>query len=167
MLWAEDAFLPWVPAWTMQGCGQMKRIWRVGIVKDTTKPMLGLHGLHVASRGLPNVEIAALVDSNTENLEEAMETTRAKRRYVSCMEMLDEEELDIIVLCSRHPNDHFGQIKAAAEKGVHVYCEKPLTVSLAEADHIGEIAKEHHIKICMAHPGRYGLAFRAMKRTFV
>ena len=50
-----------------------------------------------------------------------------------------------------------------AEAGCHIYCEKPLTASLREADEIVALAERHQIRICMAHPARYALAFRTMK----
>ena len=78
--------------------------------------------------------------------------------------MLDKENPDIVVLCSRHPFDHLPLIKAAAVRGINIYCEKPMTVSLKEADLIIELAEKHHIKICVAHPGRYALPFRTMKQ---
>ena len=141
----------------------MNKTWKIGIVKDTSKPMLGLHGLHNAFRGLPGCETVAHVDSNPENIEQKMAYTGAKKHYLNYLEMLDNEKPDIAVLCSRHPGDHFEQIKAAAERGIHLYCEKPMTVSLKEADAIIELAETHHIKICMAHPARYAATFRTMK----
>jgi predicted dehydrogenase len=140
------------------------KTWRVAVVKDTSKPMLGLHGLHAAFRGLPNVDVVAHVDSNTENLEQKMGFTCARRHYETLPEMLASEAPDIVVLCSRHPGDHLPQIEAVAEAGCHVYCEKPLSASLLEAYRIVEIAEEAGIRICMAHPSRYALAFRTMKR---
>lgn len=137
--------------------------WKIAIVKDTSKPMLGLHGLHVAFRGLPNVEVVALVDSNTQSLDLKLAITQAKRHYISYEQMLVNEQPDIVVLCSRHPQDHFPAIKTAIDHGVHVYCEKPMTLSLDEADQIIELANRHQIKIGMAHPARYALAFRTMK----
>ena len=82
--------------------------------------MLGLHGHQVAFRGLPGVEISALVDSKTEGLDEILALTRAQRHYRSYQDMLDKEDLDVVVLCSRHPYDHWPQIQAAAARGVHV-----------------------------------------------
>lgn len=140
----------------------MKKIRRIAVLKDTSKPMLGLHGLHTAFRGLPDVDVVAHVDSNPENIQRKMSYTGAKHHYTDYLEMLDKEHPDIVILCSRHPYDHFSQIKAAAERGIHIYCEKPMTVSLEEADLIIELAERHHIKICMAHPARYALAFRTM-----
>lgn len=141
----------------------MAKTWKIGIVKDTSKPNLGLHGLHTAFRGLPNVDVAAHVDANTEDLEQKMAYTGAKRHYVTLPDMLANEDIDIVVLCSRHPYDHFEPIQAAAEAGCHIYCEKPLSANLLEVDRIVEIAEQHRIRICMAHPGRYALIFRAMK----
>lgn len=138
--------------------------WRVAILKDTSKPMLGLHGLHVAFRGLPNVEVVAHVDSNSENIQEKMAYTQARRHYTDYLEMLDKERPDIVVLCSRHPGDHFPQISAAAERGCHVYCEKPMTADLREADHIARLVEQHRIKLCVAHPARYAPAYLTMKK---
>ncbi len=141
----------------------MAKTWRIAIVKDTSKPMLGLHGLHTAFRGLPNVDIVGHVDANEEHIDQKMAVTGARRHYTSLEKMLDSEAPDIVVLCSRHPYDHLGQIQAAAEAGCHIYCEKPLTANLREADRIVEIVEEKQIRICMAHPGRYALEFRTMK----
>ncbi len=141
--------------------------WKIAIANDTSKPMLGLHGLDNAFRGLPDVEIAAHFDSNIDNIKEKLDYTGAKRHYLSYTEMLDREKPDIVSLCSRHPYDHFEQIKAAAERGIHIYCEKPMTISLEEADQIIRLAEKHRIKICMAHPARYSLAFRTMKEMVI
>ncbi len=141
----------------------MKTTWKIGIVKDRARPMLGLHGHQVAFLGLPGVEIAALADSCTEGIGEILSMTRAKRHYTDYREMLEREALDIVVLCSRHPADHFPQIEAAAERGVHVYCEKPMTVSLREADRIVDLCERSRIKVCVAHPARYDPAYLTMK----
>ncbi|MFW5868543.1 MAG: Gfo/Idh/MocA family protein [Armatimonadota bacterium] len=140
------------------------KAWRIAVVKDTSTPMLGLHGLHVAFRGLPNVDVVAHVDANTDDLARKMSATRARRHYATLPEMLASDSPDIVVLCSRHPHDHLPMIKACAEAGSHVYCEKPMTASLLEADRIVEIAEQAGIHVCMAHPSRYALAFRTMKR---
>ncbi|MBD3293479.1 MAG: gfo/Idh/MocA family oxidoreductase [Armatimonadia bacterium] len=126
--------------------------------------MLGLHGLHTAFRGLPNVDVVAHVDPDGEDLEEKMAWTGARNHYASIAEMLDSQSPDIVVLTSRHPHDHLPQIETVARAGCHVYCEKPLTASLFEADRIVELAERNGVRICMAHPCRYAPAFRTMKR---
>lgn len=142
----------------------MNRIWKIGIVYDTSGPHLGGHDTHLAFRGLPDTEVVALADSNTEHLKERMEAIRAKRHYTSFLEMFDREKPDIAVLASRSPADHVVQIKAAAERGIHVLCEKPMTNDLQEADELIRLAEKHRIKIAVALLARHALVFRTMKR---
>lgn len=140
------------------------RHWKVAIVKDKSKHMLGLHGMHVAFRGIPNVEVIGLVDGSTSNIYEKLAQTEARRHYLSCEALLENEKPDIVVLTSRLPSDHLEQIRFFAENGCHIYCEKPLTAFLHEADEIVGIAERNKIKISMAHPCRNGLGFMTMKR---
>jgi predicted dehydrogenase len=142
----------------------MNRHWKVAVVKDTSKPMLGGHGLQVAFRGLPGVEIVAHVDSNTQDLGPKLAQTGAKRHYATCAAMLAHETPDIVILCSRHPGDHLEQVRRIAVKGCHLYCEKPVSVLLTEADEMVRIAETSRIKFAMAHPARHDLGFLTMKR---
>jgi predicted dehydrogenase len=141
----------------------MKKVWKIGIVKDTSKRMLGLHGLHMAFYGLPDCEVVALVDSNPENIEGKLAQVQAQRHYVTLEGMLEKETPDIVVLTSRHPGDHLEQIRQVAERGCHIYCEKPISVFPEEAYAIAHIVKSSGVKLAMAHPARHDLAFRTMK----
>ena len=147
-----------------QGYADNTKQWKVAIVKDKSKKMFGLHGMHVAFRGIPNVEVVGLVDGSTSNIEAKLAQTQAARHYLSCESLLKNEKPDIVVLTSRLPDDHLEQIRLFAENGCHIYCEKPLTAYLHEADEIVQIAEKNKIKIAMAHPCRNGLGFVTMKR---
>lgn len=138
--------------------------WKLAIVMDKSKKTLGFHGMHVAFRSFPDVEVVAHVDGSSDNIEQKLKQTRAKRFYTGIDEMLDKETPDIVMLTSRLPGDHLEQIRRVAEKGCHIYCEKPLTANLEEADEIIRISEEKKIKIGMAHPCRYNLGFVTMKR---
>ena len=142
----------------------MDRLWKIGIVYDTKKIYLGGHDTHLAFRGLPNTEVVALADSNAEKLEERMAAIRAKRHYTDFIEMFDREKPDIAVLASRSPEDHFVQIRAAAERGIHILCEKPMSNDLEEADELIRLAEQHNVKIAVALLARHALVFRTMKR---
>jgi len=138
--------------------------WKVAIVMDTSQPGLGGHGLHLACRGLPHVAVVAHVDSNTNDVEKKLTQTLAQRFYSSIEAMLEKEMPDIVVLTSRLPGGRLEHIRQVATKGCHIYCEKPLTAYLHEADEIVHIAEKHKINIAMAHPCRNGLGFVTMKR---
>ncbi len=135
----------------------MSKIWKIGIVHDTGVKGKGGHGLHLAFHNLPGVEITALADSNPAG----WPAVNAQRNYTTYQEMLEKEKLDILVLWSRLPGDHFEPIKMAVAKGIHVICEKPLTASLREAD---ELIRLGRVKIAVAHLGRHAAVFRTMKK---
>jgi predicted dehydrogenase len=142
----------------------MSQRWKIAVLKDSSKPMLGGHGLQVAFRGLPGVEMVALVDSNRDHLDFKLAQTGAARHYTDYATMLEKEKPDIVILCSRHPADHFEQASLAMKQGCHVFCEKPVSVLLPEADAMVRLADECGVKFGMAHPARHDAGYRTMKR---
>ena len=142
----------------------MAKQWRVAVAFDTTQIFLKGHGTHLAFVGLPGVEHVALADPNHEGLEKRMCELGAKRHYDDYLEMLDREQPQIVVLGSRLPEDHDVQIRAAVERGIHVFCEKPMTSDLRVADELIAFAKKHNVKIAVAHLARHALVFQTMKR---
>lgn len=142
----------------------MAEKWRVAVAFDTTQIFLKEHGTHLAFVGLPGVEHVALADSNHEGLEKRMQELGANRHYDDYLEMLDREQPQIVVLGSRLPEDHDFQIRAAAERGIHVFCEKPMSNDLRVADELIALAEKHNVKIAVAHLARHALVFQTMKR---
>ncbi len=79
------------------------------------------------------------------------------RGYRSYRELIDQESkrpagegVDYILIVT--PNHvHHGPAKMALEAGIPVFCEKPLTVTLEEADDLVRIVKERNIPFCVAH----------------
>jgi predicted dehydrogenase len=59
---------------------------------------------------------------------------------VSVPELLARDDIDIVVNLTP-PNDHAALTRAALEAGKHVYSEKPLTVSVADAKHLLALAE--------------------------
>jgi UDP-N-acetyl-2-amino-2-deoxyglucuronate dehydrogenase len=98
------------------GCG--------GVSRDHAK------GLHAAR----NVELVALADVYAPNLHTAGEAYGVDRRYLDYREMLERERLDLVAVCTQAPQ-HAPIVIAAAQGGVRgVLCEKPIALTLAEAD---------------------------------
>ncbi len=143
---------------------QTDKFWRIGVFHDTCNPGLGGHLTHLAFKGLPRTEIVALVDSNQDGIEERKREVGAARHYSSLLELLETEPVDILVVCSRLPGDHAEPIAAALARGIHIYCEKPLTSGLEEADHIVEQARLHGVRIAVAHLGRHAAVFQTAKQ---
>lgn len=135
---------------------------KVCICRDTG----GRKGGHLAEyafSGLPGVEVSALSDVNPE-AEKNFFLTGAKRRYTSFPAMVEAENPDIVVLCSRLPGEHYEQIKFALKHRCHVFCEKPLAETLEQADELLALSRETGRLVQMAHLARFAPTFREMKR---
>jgi predicted dehydrogenase len=54
--------------------------------------------------------------------------------------LIERKDIDVVDICSPNPL-HAEQLKAAMAAGKHIYCDKPLTVTLQEADDVGRAMK--------------------------
>jgi predicted dehydrogenase len=85
-------------------------------------------------RAAANVELVALADVYAPNLQTAGEAYGIGRRYLDYREMLARERLDLVAVCTQTPQ-HAPVVIAAAQYGVRgVLCEKPIALTLEEAD---------------------------------
>lgn len=69
------------------------------------------------------------------------------------------EAIDIVTPTS----SHFVLAKAALEKGCHVFIEKPVTETLAEADELVALATKTGLVVQVGHVERFNPAFQAVK----
>src|SRR4051812_43099106 len=64
------------------------------------------------------------------------------RSYDSAKAMLDAGDVDVICVCTPHPQ-HAEPLIQAAERGIHGVVEKPLAATLQDADRVLEAAAKH------------------------
>lgn len=90
----------------------------------------------LASEGEP-IELVAVCDVYSENVDRAArhieeKLKKAPAKYVDYRDMLEKEDLDAV--CIGTPDHwHHRQTIDALNKGLHVYCEKPMTKTVEEA----------------------------------
>jgi 2-hydroxy-4-carboxymuconate semialdehyde hemiacetal dehydrogenase len=69
-------------------------------------------------------------------------------------ELLADERIEAIVVCS--PTEwHAEQTQRALSAGKHVLCEIPLATSLAETDHLINLAEASDLRLMVCHTQRY------------
>jgi predicted dehydrogenase len=78
-------------------------------------------------------EVVAISSVSRGNIEEARNASGIENVYTDWRQMLEEEDLDLVVVSSA-VNLHKEMVKAAFEKGVHVVCEKPMALNVAETE---------------------------------
>ena len=136
---------------------------KVCINRQTGGGRRGGHHTHFAFTGVPGVEIAALADADPDAVNN-YHLCGAKKLYAGYEEMMCAEKPDIVILCSRLPEEHYTEIKYALEHHCHVLCEKPLADDLPHAYELVELSRKTGYKVQMAHLARFAPAFREMKR---
>ncbi len=114
-----------------------------------------------ALRRIPNVEVVALVEVNQELANEKAKQLGIPRAYVFA-DMLKQDDIDVVHICT--PNFlHYSQAKAVLEAEKHVICEKPLAISLEEAEDLVKIAKTTGLVNAVHFNLRYYPMVRQMK----
>jgi predicted dehydrogenase len=90
----------------------------------------------------PGVKVVAVCDVDLLHLEEAAAAFPGASKYVDFRYLLDREDIDAVVIGT--PDHWHGIIAAMAmRKGKDVYCEKPLTLTIAEGQALVRLAKEN------------------------
>lgn len=84
-----------------------------------------------------------------------------ERSFASAEEMLAGCELDAVLVCS--PNGtHAGAVLRALDARVHVLVEKPLCLTLADADRIEGAARAAHRVVQVGYMKRFDLAYEQL-----
>jgi predicted dehydrogenase len=110
---------------------------------ESYKPRFGVVGTtsdHVWTMGdglaaLPEVELVAGAETYPELRERAIQQWGISRTYEDHETMLDHEELDALLVCGDNASKA-SVAEAAARRGGHVYQDKPMAATLAQADQI-------------------------------
>ena len=88
-----------------------------------------------------NIRPMACADLNTEAAEKAAKDWNIPRVCTSD-ELMQDPNVDIVLILTT-PASHYSLTMAALKAGKHVFCEKPLTTSLEQANEIVEYANSH------------------------
>ncbi len=99
----------------------------------------------------PAVRVVAVASRSEDKAREFAETFQLQRHHASYEALLADTGVDAIYLPL--PNSlHAAWAMAAARSGKHVLCEKPLALTLAEAQAMFDAARQHGVVLLEAYP---------------
>ncbi|GIW92241.1 MAG: 3-chlorobenzoate-3,4-dioxygenase dehydrogenase [Pirellulaceae bacterium] len=128
--------------------------YRVAVIGHTGRGNYG-HGIDTVWRDLPECRVVAVADPDPQGRKQAVARLGDVRAFDDYRAMLDEVKPDIVAICPRWIDQHCAMVLAAAERGCHIYMEKPMCRDLAEADQMVEACRRHRVKLALAHQTRY------------
>jgi predicted dehydrogenase len=107
-------------------------------------------------------ELVTVVDVDAVAAREASEANQNVPWSTSFEETIQRDDIDAISIASPHYL-HAPQAIAAAEAGKHVLCEKPLTISLEDADRMIEACERNKVALGMWMVMRYAGAYKVAR----
>lgn len=113
---------------------------KVGIIGSG----FGLYGLLPAFNSTAGCKVVSICGRKTERLIDYCQNIGLKRIYTNWQEMLNKEKLDAVALAVP-PNKQFKIAKVAINNGLHIFAEKPLAATLAQAKELLNLAKKKKI----------------------
>ena len=140
------------------GCGRIAS----GFDRDPRRKYVATHA--GAYSQLPSVKLVAACDLDSKKLEDFGKLWKVKQLYQDFQKMLEKEELDILSICT-WPETHYDLARIAVERGVKaLFCEKPITDNLAQADHLVELCKKRGVLLAVNHSRRWDGGHQKIKR---
>jgi len=115
-----------------------------------------------ALRRIPGIEVVAISDISAEVARQKAGDLGIDHYYEDFNDLIGHEGLDCVHICT--PNNlHYPMSKAALEKGIHVVCEKPLAMTIQEAEELVQLAGSTGLVNAVHFNIRYYPLIRHMK----
>jgi phthalate 4,5-cis-dihydrodiol dehydrogenase len=139
-------------------------------VKTETRILkLGIVGIGVGAseilpqmEAMPEIQLAAAADIN-QRVRDTFQQRYCAKVYDSIEKLCSDPDVEAVWIST--PNKfHAPHTIIAAEHGKHVVVEKPMAISLAEAEKMIEAAEKNKIKLLCGHTQSYGSHIRTMRQ---
>ncbi len=124
---------------------------------------------HIKAAKENGLEIAAVCDVSDENIDVMFESSVLSageagriKRYSDYRQMLDNEALELVSI-ALPSGMHAECALEVIRHGINVIIEKPIAMSLADADRIIEAGQKYGVKVSACHQNRFNIAVHEMR----
>lgn len=115
-----------------------------------------------------NLEIVGVCDILSEKAEQLLQKHNLEdkniKRYTDYKKMIAENNLDLVSIATES-GKHAEISLYCISHGIHVIIEKPMAMSIQDADAIIEKAEENSVKVCACHQYRFNIAVQKTRRA--
>ncbi len=117
---------------------------------------------HIVAAKNNGLEIVAICDTNAACMADKMckfELGSNTGQYLDYQEMIETEKPDLVAICTES-GKHAAIALFCIEHGCNCIIEKPIALSIADADKIIEAAVRYKVKVCACHQNRFNKAIQ-------
>ena len=113
---------------------------------------------------LPGVQLVGLCNHHLEKAQAFNQKHgNTARCFADFQQMLNTVEMDALYVCLP-PGAHNGQTEVAAQRGLHLFLEKPIALDLARGESIARAVRKAGVKCQIGHHLRHCLPVRKLKQ---
>ncbi|HYJ54851.1 MAG TPA: Gfo/Idh/MocA family oxidoreductase [Mycobacterium sp.] len=123
---------------------------------------IGRFHAETLARRLPNTALVAVADPNLE----AAQSINAPRAYSDPLALIADADVQAVAISSP-ATTHADLVIAAAQAGKHVFCEKPMALTLDEADRAIQAAEDAGVALQVGFNRRFAADFIAAHDAIV
>ena len=107
----------------------------------------------------PLVKELHLAEVREDRLEEMEAKTRPTTATTDYRRLLERKGIDAVYISATPENLHFPMAKEFLQAGKHVFLEKPIAVTLDEADELIALSKKNNLKLTIGYSQRFNAKF--------
>lgn len=121
---------------------------------------------HIAAAKSNHLEMVGICDIDKNMLEDKAQRfdLGAVNQYLDYHEMLEKEKPELVAIAAES-GKHAGIALDCIEAGCNLIIEKPIALSLADADAIIHAAKAKGVKVCASHQNRFNKSIRKIREA--
>ena len=124
---------------------------------------------HIKAAVNNGLEIVAVCDVIPEHMEKllakhGLEKDSSIKRYTDYKKMIIENEIELISIATES-GLHAQIALYCIENSINVIIEKPMAMSLADADRIITLSEEKNVKVAACHQNRFNIAVQEMRNA--
>jgi predicted dehydrogenase len=137
---------------------------RIAVIGRTGHGDYG-HSLDTVWLEVPSVQVVAVSDDNSQGLAAAATRLHVDKTFADYRTMLDDVKPDVVSVAPRWIDQHHQMAIACAQRGIHMYMEKPFCRTLVEADEIVTACERTQTKLAIACQAHYSPKLPAVNKA--
>lgn len=122
---------------------------------------------HIVAAKNNNLEFVGMCDIVPENMEDKalkFKLNSSVHRYTNYMEMLEKEKPDLVAICTES-GKHATIAIECIESGCNTIIEKPIALSIKDADAVIAASIKRHVKVCACHQNRFNKSIQIIREA--
>lgn len=122
---------------------------------------------HIVAARNNRLELVAICDTDESCMKDKVLKFRLDadvRRYTDHREMIEQQKPELVAICTES-GKHAEIALFCIAHGCNCIIEKPIALSLADADAVIAASIRHHVKVCACHQNRFNRSVQAIREA--